>query len=61
MKQKEDLNGLSGSCQEDSHSYLFGRRDTVGLENCCEATGFEHTVDVTLQGVGIALSACRER
>ena len=32
-----------------------------GLENCCEATVFEHMVDVTLQGVGMALSACRER
>ena len=26
-KQKKDSNRLSGSCQEDSHSYLFGRRD----------------------------------
>ena len=32
-----------------------------GLENRCEATVFEHAVDVTLQGVGMALSACRER
>ena len=32
-----------------------------GLKNRCEATVFEHTVDVTLQGVGIALSACSER
>ena len=32
-----------------------------GLENRCKATVFEHTVDVTLQGVEMALSACRER
>ena len=32
-----------------------------GLENRCFAMVFEHAVDVTLQGVGMALSACRER
>ena len=32
-----------------------------GLENHYFATVFEHVVDVTLQGVGMALSACREK